>query len=92
MEVAADEEALAAVNALYGHVNGASTLFALFSANRGDSGSKGKPVWLERFLSTHPRDEDRIDSISRSAAENHWQVEGAVTPLPADFQNWLGTR
>lgn len=92
MEVAADEEALAAVNALYGHVRGASSLFELFSASRGESSSKKKPAWLERFFSTHPRDADRIGSIARIAAENHWQTEGELTPLPADFRRWLAVQ
>lgn len=92
MEVAADEEALAAVNALYGHVNGASTLFELFGTARGKSESKARPAWLEQFFSTHPRDEDRIGSIARLAAQNRWQTEGELTPLPADFRRWLAVR
>ncbi len=92
MEVAADEAALAAVNALYGHVNGASTLFELFSNARGKSADGLNPAWLERFFSTHPRDEDRIGSIASIAAENQWQTEGELTPLPADFRRWLAVR
>lgn len=92
MEVAADEAALAAVNNLYGHVNGASTLFQLFSAARGNSQDRSNPAWLERFFSTHPRDEDRIGSIARIAAENRWQTKGELTPLPADFRRWLAVR
>ncbi|ASJ76536.1 M48 family metallopeptidase [Granulosicoccus antarcticus] len=89
MEVAADKQALAGVNALYGHLNGASTLFELFSEARGESASKASPAWVERFFSTHPRDEDRTGSIARIAAENGWQTTGEVTPLPADFKLWL---
>ena len=92
MEVAADEAALAAVNALYGHVNGASTLFELFSTARGKSASKASPAWLEQFFSTHPRDEDRIGSIARIAVENQWQTEGELTPLPVEFRRWLAIR
>ena len=92
MEVAADEAALAAVNGLYGHVNGASTLFELFSVARGKGEKGSRPAWLERFFSTHPRDEDRIGSIARIAAENQWQSEGDLTPLPADFRRWLAAQ
>lgn len=92
MEVAADKAALAAVNALYGHVNGASTLFELFRSVGGKSAGKSGPAWLERFFSTHPRDEDRIGSIQKVAEENRWQTQGELTPLPVDFQRWLAMR
>ncbi|MGQ7845547.1 M48 family metalloprotease [Granulosicoccus sp. 3-233] len=89
MEIAADDAALAAVNAMYGHVNGASTLFELFSANRGRQSSTRQARWLERFLSTHPLDEDRIRRISQHVQEQQWRSEGELTPLPADFRRWL---
>lgn len=87
MEVAADEQAIAAVNALYGHVNGAAYLFELFSSKRGD-GSK-VPAWMERFVSTHPRDEDRIEQITERADKEGWLLDGELTPLPAGFSQWL---
>lgn len=87
MELAADEQAIAAVNGLYGHVNGAAYLFELFDSKRGDGGSQ--PAWLERFLSTHPRDSDRIESIDERAMLEGWHTEGALTPLPAGFKSWL---
>ncbi len=89
MEVAADDAALAAVNGLYGHVNGASTLFELFSASRDRQSSLAKTPWLERFLSTHPLDEDRIARISQQGVEHNWRSDGELTPLPVDFQRWL---
>jgi predicted Zn-dependent protease len=87
MEQAADEQAITAVNGLYGHVNGAAYLFELFSSKRGDGGSQ--PVWLERFTSTHPRDTDRIESIGERAMLEGWRTDGALTPLPAGFKSWL---
>ena len=87
MEVAADFEALAAVNALYGHVNGSASLFELFKQSR-ESQSK-TPGVTERFFSTHPLDDDRIDDISKRARAEGWRESGPVTPLPAEFANWL---
>jgi len=89
MEEAADEQALMALNSLYGHVAGAPRLFELFSESR-DSAESGNAAWLERFLSTHPRDEDRISQIARQAERQEWAIEGELTPLPADFKRWLG--
>lgn len=87
MEELADDQAVAAVNALYGHVNGAASLFELFSQKRGDTTSK--PAWLERFLSTHPRDADRIDGVASRAEKESWQTEGELTALPEGYKSWL---
>lgn len=87
MEESADEQALAAVQAIYGHVEGADTLFRLIAAKRGRSG--GVPTWLERFASTHPLDADRIEEIAARAKAEGWTSEGELTPLPADFKQWL---
>jgi predicted Zn-dependent protease len=92
MEVAADYAALGALNRLYGHVDGASDLFELFRDTRG-GGRDSKPrAWLERFVSTHPRDEDRISSIAAHANGEQWQLQGELTPLPAAFRRWLSKR
>lgn len=87
MEEAADFEALAAVNALYGHVNGAADLFELFKQSR-ESSSKA-PAWTERFFSTHPLDDDRIGDIAKRAQAEGWQETGRLTPLPVEFKKWL---
>ncbi len=87
MEEAADEEALAALNALYGHLNGTSALFEMFSDARGPS-RRSEQV-LERFLSTHPRDQDRVSAVAQRAQAEGWSVEGALTPLPEGFKDWL---
>lgn len=88
MEIKADDAALAAVNALYGHVNGASALFELFARTRGSSTSE-RARWLERFLSTHPLDDDRVLRITQHALQRQWQTQGELTPLPEDFSRWL---
>ncbi len=85
METEADQNALHAVHQIYGHVNGAADLFGLFVKFRGVD-KDGK---LDRFFSTHPLDAQRIGSISQSAMEQGWALEGSLTGLPADFQQWL---
>ena len=87
MEESADEAALQALNGLYGHVNGAAALFDMFSDARGPQGRSSKV--LERFLSTHPLDEDRINAVKRRAEKEGWQLQGELTPLPKSFQRWL---
>jgi len=87
MENAADQAALTALNSLYGHLNGASALFDMFSEARGPQ--KSSTDVLERFLSTHPRDEDRVNHVQERAEQEGWSLEGKLTPLPADFKSWL---
>ncbi len=87
MEETADEAALGAVNALYGHVNGAGVLFEVMGEIKGDS--EAIPDWLERFAVTHPLSNDRVSAVRILAAKNGWSSEGETTPLPADFLLWL---
>ncbi len=88
MELAADSQALAALYSTYGHVGGAAELFELFSEQRGDS-STALTQWFERFSSTHPLDEDRIERMNNIASEEEWPVNGDITPLPTGFTQWL---
>ncbi len=85
METDADEAALAAVNSIYGHVNGADDLFELFTGIRDDN----QLDFLDSFFSTHPLDDNRIQRIEEQAAANGWLATGAITPLPAQFLQWL---
>lgn len=87
MEESADEAALLALNRMYGHVNGASALFYMFSNARGPQSGTSKV--LERFLSTHPRDEDRVRAIQARAKNEGWQLDGKLTSLPTEFDRWL---
>jgi predicted Zn-dependent protease len=85
METDADQVALAAVNAIYGHVNGADDLFELFEIIRAGQ----QADLLEPFFSTHPLDNQRIQSIEKQAIANGWFQQGNITPLPEDFLLWL---
>jgi len=87
METAADTAALKAVFGLYGHVNGAGSLFEVMGGVNSDNESV--PDWLERFAATHPLSQDRVDAVTEMAQENGWSIEGNLTPLPDAFMNWL---
>ncbi len=85
MESEADQSALAAVFEMYGHVDGAAALFNLFMQQRqGDAGGQ-----FEKFVLTHPLDQERIDQINQLAKENGWLTVGDLTPLPDDYIDWL---
>jgi len=85
METEADEAALAAVNAIYGHVSGADDLFELFVGVRNND----QQDLLDSFFSTHPLDDNRIQAIEDQAVANGWLTKGAITPLPEKFSDWL---
>ncbi|MFK8079777.1 MAG: M48 family metallopeptidase [Granulosicoccus sp.] len=87
MEVTADEYALSALNASYGHVNGAIALFDLFKDARGAHG--GTPKALDSFFSTHPLDQDRVGAVIERANSEAWSLEGPLTSLPDGFDSWL---
>jgi len=90
MEIAADNAALSAVYNLYGHVNGADTLFEIMDGVRGDSDAV--PDWLESFSATHPLSHDRVQAVRQTAAEQGWSLTGNLTPLPFEFDRWLAAR
>jgi len=80
-ESSADVEALAALQGVYGHVNGADALFRVLEEEKG-----GLEIGLE-FFSTHPFTENRIARVAAAAATGG--AEQAVTPLPQAFAGWL---
>lgn len=85
MELDADRAALGAVNARYGHINGALDLYDTLLAAGGGGGRL-----LPAFMATHPLTDKRI-GILRGLAESHdWQITGPLTPLPNGFARWLG--
>ena len=88
MESGADRSALQVVNKLYGHVAGASALFELFMQQR----EKNLAGGFEKFLSTHPLDEQRIKQIELLAESEEYLLQGELTPLPEEFAGWLRDR
>ena len=80
MESAADADALLALQRLYGHVEGAETLFQVFIDE-----SKEKDIsQLPQFFQTHPLGENRIERIKRFREDNP-ATNRIMTPLPGEF-------
>ena len=74
-EQQADDDALRAVVALYGHAGGVAALFATLRA-----GSKAGDMPIE-MLRSHPLTQDRIDAARRGAADLGVRIDGPLTPL-----------
>jgi predicted Zn-dependent protease len=86
METESDIQGLSAVHSVYGHVKGATDLFATLHELTTANGLAPKSA----FFSTHPLDQDRIDGINQIAAEKGWiSANDQTTPLPDDFMTWL---
>ena len=87
MEQEADTAAIAAVNRIYGHVNGADMLFHVLQ--RKGASRQDIPDTIRRFTETHPALEDRIDAIAARVSAEGWEDSGELTPLPENFKQWL---
>ncbi len=75
-ERAADEEALAAVAAVYGHVGGAREVFAVLGKlGRDESTRVG-------ILETHPLGSERLARVDELARLRGWAPDGPVRELP----------
>jgi predicted Zn-dependent protease len=74
-EARADEEALAALVARYGHAGGAASVFEVLAHHK-DAMTSTVPS----FLSTHPADDERIASLAR-AAEGWQRARMPLVPL-----------
>lgn len=87
MEQQSDEEAMQALNTLYGHINGGAQLFKEFQKMRVQQDLGESPA----LFSSHPLDQQRIDNFSRMATLNQWRTRGELTPLP-DFFSIIKTK
>jgi Zn-dependent protease with chaperone function len=74
-EARADEEALAALIAHYGHAGGAASVFQVLARH-----TDALTGTLPSFLSTHPADDERIANLAR-AAEGWHPERMPLTPL-----------
>lgn len=83
MEKEADAEALRAAYRLYGHIDGTDDLFKIMKRARVEMGA-GEPPG---FLSSHPLDDDRVDSVKRIGEENGWSSHGDLQSLPDAIAN-----
>lgn len=77
-ERAADEAALSAVAAEYGHLAGAFELFEVFQ----QAGAKFEAAGAVEFLRTHPLTASRRAAIEQWAAANRVPTTGSPRPLP----------
>jgi len=75
-ERAADEEALAAVAAVYGHVGGAREVFTVLGKLGGDEAAR------VGILQTHPLGSERLARVDELARLRGWAREGPVRELP----------
>ena len=75
-ELAADEQAIRTLNQYYGHINGASSVFRVLLAEQ-DKTINTPP----EFLLTHPLSQKRLQTLKQVAIDNHWSLEGSLTPL-----------
>lgn len=75
-ESRADEFGLELVARLYGHVAGSEDFFQRLALESGDSGSP-----LVVYLRTHPRLQDRGESLRTLAVERGFRLEGVPRPL-----------
>lgn len=76
----ADRDALAAVQAVYGHTRGA---LALYESLLEAPGGEGEPSFA--FFSTHPLTRERMSELNALVEANGWRREGDVTPLRSPF-------
>jgi len=42
------------------------------------------------FFETHPASRDRLDDLQELANQKSWPLAGKLTPLPENFERWLG--
>ena len=81
-EAAADERALAALLARYGHTGGAASVFEVLAQHKSPAAGQ-----VPSFLSTHPADEDRIAHLQQAAAgwdSSRTPLAPLALPAPSD--------
>ena len=83
-EQAADRQALATLQARYGHVGGATQLFEVLRESGADAGSP-------ELLSTHPAIDRRIGAINTMAGENGWYAL-STKPHPSNVKAALNSK
>lgn len=79
-ERAADEAALHALYAEFGHIGGALDLFDVFTRLPKEQREAGIPA--VEFLRTHPLTANRVAAIRQWATENGAAIDGPRRPLP----------
>ena len=80
-EQEADITALAALGAIYGHVNGADDLFLILKQEAAND-------VVPELFSTHPNTDSRLKRIEHDKRTNT-STEAIILPLPNDYASWL---
>lgn len=83
-ESQADDEALIALQRVYGHVDGATELFRLLQQQE-----TKRLLRQPEFFDSHPLTDKRITTLQQRAEDQGWAMQGKLTELPADFRAWL---
>ncbi len=81
MERTADASAVAALAAVYGHTNGVTLVFDLFTLLEADH-----PLKPPEFMASHPNSSGRLENIAIQLREHHWPTMGKLTPLSKVLQ------
>jgi len=76
-ETAADNLALQALFAYYGHVEGADALFRVLQESSAQD-------YVPDFMSTHPLNDDRVGNVHEFASKHHSDAQ-TLRPLPSIF-------
>jgi len=79
-EQVADDEGISGLNALYGHVEGATELFEIFKKQ-----SKESLMTPPQFLSSHPDLDNRIAYLTDMAVRNSWYQTGVLSAIPSSI-------
>ncbi|MEO0771501.1 MAG: M48 family metalloprotease, partial [Cyanobacteria bacterium J06649_4] len=82
-ERAADQYAIALIQAHYGH--GAHSL-EFFKRAQAEELNLGALNHVAQWQQTHPLSSDRIQRIEDTFETNGWQLSGDITPLPENIQ------
>lgn len=85
-ESAADELAVTALVAQYGHAEGTAQLFEILSDGDDDKDSRSK-INMPEFLTTHPLSENRIAAIKNQLQNNNWAENGTTREIPSAILN-----
>lgn len=75
-----DDEGLKAINAFYGHTQGATTLFEILNKEYQNSALK-----IPQFLNSHPNTKNRIQHLNNTINEQGWVREGTETLIPENI-------
>ena len=82
-EQAADYVAIKSLNDLYGHAGGYDSIFQYILKEIDEQSiSEDSEIYIEEWLSTHPKVEKRIAALTKFGESRNYSLAGEVTLLP----------